>query len=151
MRTVDLDENYINDIVQLWNKPLHKSFPMREELLSLNSLSDVNVCTRASKLIVNNQDCVIAFVFAKRWQENLPAKIDKSHGFIQVFLVDEDYRNQGIGSKLLSDVEVTLKELGINKLSLGSDLWHYFPGLPAEYPEVAGCFERRGYERAGKV
>lgn len=124
---------------------------MSRELFKQNSFLDLNTCSEAPRFIKDKQGHIIAYVIAKRWQEDLQVKVNKDYGYIQSLLVHRDFRNRGIGSKLLSHVEAIFKEMGISKVFIGSDLWHYFPGLPAEYPEVAGWFERRGYERAGKV
>lgn len=151
MKTVDLDKKYIKEIQQVWNKHLQQSFPMRKKLLALNSFLDPNLCQEASKLIVNEEDKVIALVFAKRWRENYQVKVDRSQGFIQALLVDEAYRRKGLGSQLLAQVEASFKKRGIKKLSLGSDPWHYFPGLPAEKTELASWFEHQGYKQTGLV
>lgn len=110
---------------------------MRKSLFKENSFVDYNVWKDTSRILLNDKDKVIGIMIAKRWQENLPVKLDKNHGFIQAILVHKDYRNQGIRTSLLNHAEKDFKQKGMTKIFLGSDLLHYFPGLPSEYPQLA--------------
>ena len=57
--------------MELWNKELAADFPMRKELFKQNSFDDVNVSYDSSYIAVDDQDHVIGFVVAKRWQEEI--------------------------------------------------------------------------------
>jgi GNAT superfamily N-acetyltransferase len=151
MNYINWNMNKLPKLVQLWNNELGTSFPMREELFAQNSFDDNNVCYESSQMVVDEiHEQVIGFVIVKRWQEGLDVNIGNHTGWIQAILVDHRFRNQGIGSKLLKHAEATLIENGVNKILLGKDPWHYFPGIPKEFPDTAEWFERKGYQFAGK-
>lgn len=139
----------LSAIVDLWNKELSNEFPITEKLFEQNSLIDENVFNQGSRIAVNEKDQVVGFIVAKKWQENLSIDLGKSIGWIQVLLVDHEYQNKGIGSTLLKTAEKALKDNGINKVLLGRDPWHYFPGIPNEYDHARSWFEYKGYVGGG--
>jgi GNAT superfamily N-acetyltransferase len=135
----------LGEMVNLWNRVLGNEFPMREELFDQNSFLDVNTDWRASRILLNDEGAVVGYIVAKRWQDPLDVGIGTETGWIQVLLVDPKYRNQGCGSRLLTHAEKELAGAGVNRVLLGRDTWHYFPGLPVEYKDAAEWFERKGY------
>lgn len=138
----------LEELVNLWNGELGEDFPMRKELFEQNSFRDQNVCYEASKIAVDDQNQVIGFVVGKRWQEALKVSMKEKTGWIQVLLVHQEYRNQGIGTALLRHAEESLLSAGMQEILLGKDPWHYFPGVPLGTQEA--WFENRGYEAFGK-
>lgn len=142
------DANRLKEIVNLWNQELDGQFPMRQELFKVNSFEDKNVYTSGSRIAVNDEDKVIGFVVAKKWQEDLHVAIPSDTGWIQVLLVGRDYRYDGIGSALLKHAEEALKETGMKRILLGRDTWHYFPGIPTQDTETIEWFKARGYSLA---
>ncbi|HLQ71199.1 MAG TPA: GNAT family N-acetyltransferase [Bacillota bacterium] len=149
MKYITWDIERLADLVALWNRELEKDFPMRPALFEQNSFDDDNICIESSLIAVNERDEVVGFVVAKRWQELLGVEMNREMGWIQVLLVDDNYRNRGIGSHLLSHAENTLKSKGIKKVSLGRDPKHYFPGIPSDYENVAQWFIKKGYQKQG--
>ncbi|THE13787.1 GNAT family N-acetyltransferase [Bacillus timonensis] len=137
----------LEELLGLWNQEIGHDFPMSAELFKQNSFDDCNVFTEGSHIAINQENQVVGFVVAKRWQDEIDVGISKEMGWIQVLLVDRHYRNQGIGKKLLQHAESSLKESGVNHIWLGKDTWHYFPGVPFQYEDVANWFEKRGYEK----
>lgn len=135
----------IKELVGLWNWEVGTDFPMCEELFKQNSFDDCNIFIEGSLIAVNQDDQVVGFIVTKRWQDPIDVGISKETGWIQVLLVDRQYRNKGIGETLLRHAETKLKESGIHHIWLGKDTWHYFPGIPTQYREVANWFEKRGY------
>lgn len=146
MKMIPLEESRLEELVTLWNKEIGHEFPMRETLFKQNSFDDVNTCMKSSCLALNDQNKVVGFVIAKRWQESLDVPISKTTGWIQVLLVNKEYGNQGLGTKLLAHAEAELSHCGIKDIWLGKDTYHYFPGIPTQYAEVKNWFEKRGYE-----
>src|SRR5690625_5078302 len=149
MNFVSLDKKQLKGLVALWNKHLESEFPMTEELFKQNSFDDDNVCDKGSQVAVTDEGALIGFVVAKHWQEDLDVAMSATTGWIQVLLVDEDYRNQGIGSRLLAHAEKHLKAHGAEQILLGRDPYHYFPGIPSEYKQTAQWFEKIGYHHEG--
>ncbi|MBO1001977.1 GNAT family N-acetyltransferase [Pseudogracilibacillus auburnensis] len=149
MKIIPWQENRINDVVELWNKEIGADFPLRVELCKQNSFEDSNICLKSSCIALNGQDEIIGFVIAKRWQENINVNMDDTRGWIQALLVAKPYRQQGIGSTLLEHAESQLKDIGVKQILLGKDTYHYFPGIPKQYEDVAEWFETKGYENFG--
>lgn len=149
MKFISWDVERLEDLVNLWNQELNTSFPMRKELFEQNSFKDENILYEGSLIAVDSDDCVIGFIVAKKWQEQLDVNMSAETGWIQVILVDHEHRNQGIGSKLLTYAEAALKKSGVSQILLGRDPWHYFPGIPNKSKDVARWFEVRGYESYG--
>lgn len=143
------DSARLPEIVELWNKELNDAFPMTEKLFKQNSFEDENVCYKGSRIAMTEDDQVVGFIVAKKWQENLSIDLGESIGWIQVLLVDRQFRNQGIGSTLLSVAESELVSSGKKRILLGRDPWHYFPGIPKEYDHVKSWFEHKGFKAVG--
>ncbi|MDZ5473699.1 GNAT family N-acetyltransferase [Bacillus sp. 31A1R] len=150
MQYISWDISRVKELVELWNKECSLDFPMREELFIQNSFQDLNINQEGSVICLNDQNVVVGFVIAKSWLEEIDVKMPDHIGWIQVLLVDSDYRRMGIGSTLLSKAEAALQSTNISKILLGRDPWHYFPGIPELYESVQNWFENRGYTREGK-
>ncbi|WP_192598426.1 GNAT family N-acetyltransferase [Sporosarcina limicola] len=144
---ISWNRNRLEELVELWNKELAIDFPMREELFVQNSFDDVNVSYDSSYIAVDDEDRVIGFVVAKRWQEEIDVKMDPKRGWIQVLLVDSAYRGKGIGTILLERVEADLKGIGVEEMQLGGDPFHYFSGIPVQYKEAQKWAEKQGYNK----
>ncbi|MBE1554547.1 GNAT superfamily N-acetyltransferase [Filibacter limicola] len=147
MKMISWNRNRLEELVELWNKELAIDFPMREELFVQNSFDDVNVSYDSSYIAVDDEDRVIGFVVAKRWQEEIDVKMDPKRGWIQVLLVDSAYRGKGIGTILLERVEADLKGIGVEEMQLGGDPFHYFSGIPVQYKEAQKWAEKQGYNK----
>jgi len=151
MELIHIERDRIDEMVSLWNGLLGKEFPMRRELFFMNSLEDENLCEESSRLAVDGSGKLVGFLIAKRWQENLDLPLDRERAYIQVLVVDQDNQAKGLGSKLLDHAERSLRNLGVKRISLGADLWHYFPGLPKEYVGILPWFKGKGYQESGEV
>jgi GNAT superfamily N-acetyltransferase len=150
MKYVAWNDEWLAPLCRLWNQEIGDRFPMREELFRQNSFDDANVLPSGSWIAVDEkQNRVAGFIVAKCWQEQRELVLGKGVGWIQALIVDRQYRQRGIGSALLEKAEAALRQRGVEKILLGSDPWHYFPGIPEEYQDVQGWFERKGYT-AGK-
>ncbi len=149
MKLISWSIDRIEELVELWNKELGTDFPMRNELFEQNSFRDENVFSEASRIALDENNNIIGFLVAKRWQEDLEVGMNPNVGWIQVLLVDQRFRNQGIGTNLLKHAEKTFLDSGISSVVLGRDPWHYFPGIPQPYHDVASWFEKQGYSKLG--
>lgn len=149
MRFIPLERNRLKELTALWNKHLGHTFPMRDELFEQNSFQDKNVCYKSSQMAVNEHDQLIGFIIAKKWQEDINVAMSETTGWIQVLLVDQEARGQGIGSKLLTHAESKLIESGAKQILLGRDPYHYFPGIPSDDEDTAEWFEAKGYVNQG--
>lgn len=145
MKLIPWNKDRVDELVSLWNKELSAHFPMRKELFIQNSFADVNVLQQGSFIAVDSNGKVIGFVVSKMWQEDTQVVMDSKKGWIQVLLVDSEHRGHGIGTALLEHAEAAMKKNGAEVLQLAGDPFHYFPGIPDEYPEVQQWFENFGY------
>ncbi|MBO1006026.1 GNAT family N-acetyltransferase [Pseudogracilibacillus auburnensis] len=145
MKIVQLDVNRSDDLIDLWNGEFSGEFPMRQELFLQNSFEDRNLFLPGSLMATDDDGRLIGYVICKRWQEET-AFMSAHTGWIQVLLVDQAYRNKGVGSLLLDRAEKALKDSGVTDISLGADPFHYFPGIPTERKDAAAWFEGKGYE-----
>ena len=149
MHIIPWGKEKIDEIVRLWNKEIGAQFPMRKDLFVQNSFDDENVLPSGSSIAVDEEGNVIGFIVAKTWQEKIQVNMNKECGWIQVLLVDSDFRNQGIGVALLKRAEKAFYDLDLKIIKVGTDPWHYFPGVPEQYPNLMSWFERRGYHHEG--
>lgn len=150
MRLIDLNLAYLNDLSKLWNRELGTDFPIREELLKQNSFKDENVLPKGSKIAIDLNGHIMGFIISKKVKEGT-ALIPAPTGWIQVLVVDSNFRNGGVGSALLLNAENALKESGAETIYLGGDPWHYFPGIPNQYLTVKKWFADRGYREIETV
>ncbi|OCT11299.1 acetyltransferase [Paenibacillus pectinilyticus] len=152
MNYVPLKEDRLTELCLLWNRELGEHFPMQEQLLKQNSFADVNVLKSGSWVAVDEvSGKAVGFIVAKLWQEHRDLVLGAGAGWIQVLLVDRNLRGLGIGSELLKRAETALMEHGVQKILIGRDPWHYFPGVPNEYPEVRTWLESKGYKDDNRV
>lgn len=150
MKLIPWDRQWLPELVELWNKVLGDEFPMRASLFEQNSFNDENILRKGSQIVVDANQEVIGFIVVKKWREQLDVPMRKDLGWIQILLVDPQYRHQGIGRKLLKHAERMLKEEGCQEILIGKDPWHYFPGIPQQSEETVDWFERRGYRKFGQ-
>ncbi|OCA85989.1 acetyltransferase [Bacillus sp. FJAT-27225] len=149
MRFISWSIDKLEELVELWNRELGTDFPMRKQLFEQNSFRDDNVFFEASRIALDENNNVIGFLVAKRWQEKLEVGMNPNMGWIQVLLVDHRFRNQSIGTNLLKHAEKIFMDNNINSIVLGRDPWHYFPGIPQQYDDVSSWFEKQGYNKLG--
>jgi ribosomal protein S18 acetylase RimI-like enzyme len=131
-------------LVDVWNKAFQGIFPLDEKLLIQNTLENQDVIEEGSKVALV-EGKVVGYVCSKVWKSNYPIKNYQSAGFINCLVVDPLFQKQGIGSQLLKYAEDGLKHFGVTTIHLGRDTYNYFPGLPFDFIEVKGWFEKRGY------
>lgn len=142
MKLVRVEEIEVDQIVELWNLCLGKSFPMTKELWNQNTIEDINLQSEGSIAALENQE-LVGFVVAKQFKEITPALMSKEIGWIQCLLVKSEARGRGIGKILLQHAESSFQD--VKEIRLGRDPWHYFPGIPLEQLDTIKWFEHQGY------
>ncbi len=151
MKYVAIHEKMAGSMTRLWNQEIGQQFPMREELLLQNSFREENVLPDASFAVLNEEEEIVAFLIAKKWQEEMDVNMPKTTGWIQALIVDSNFRKQGIGTELLTRAEQVFQRHSLEKVLLASDPWHYFPGMPEQFADTAKWFEKRGYSMEGQA
>lgn len=145
-----LNINEYNKIIELWNRNIGILFPMDEKLFLGNLEMDKSL---DQEYIIGafDEGKLAAFIIYKKHIADLgviPAK--KENGNINSIIVDFQYRNIGIGSKLLEICTKELKNQGVKSLEIGRDTFHFFPGLPTEYIKSVEFFKNRGFKEEYK-
>jgi GNAT superfamily N-acetyltransferase len=87
-----------------------------------------------------------------------PYRLTDTTGHLRLLAVHPEFQCRGVGSRLLSWAETTLKSRGANRVVIGTEAHHFFPGIPLDEhlpitleidtPQNAllGFFARRGFE-----
>lgn len=131
-------------IVELWNRNIGVVYPMDLKLFKQNYEND-----RQDKNIIGafEDEALIGFVIYKQWTyKSGSLKPNHEIGYINSIIVDINYRKQGIGTRLLDIAEKNLIHLGGKTIRLGSDTYHFFPGIPLECLCSRQFFLKRGYK-----
>lgn len=140
-----MSRDYVDEILQLWNKEIGNKFPMRKQLLLQNTFENVNVFLEGSWIALEEKTGkVVGCIVSRVWKENLDCiKENKSIGHIHFLLIDSEYRKKGIRTQILLKTEDALKEKEIKTIILGQDPWHYFPGISLEFKETQEWFKKK--------
>lgn len=88
---------------------------------------------------------VVGFIVGKIFQENINVSIQRDRAWIQCVVVGKSHRNQEIGKALLAHAEAQFQAAGMKEVLLGSDMYHYFPGIPDEQVSAGRFFNKHGY------
>lgn len=71
---------------------------------------------------------------------------DKQRGHVRLMCVDRPYRQQGIGTALLGDIEKRLKDKGVQVVTIMDDPFNYFtPAVDFRYTEAFCFLEKHKY------
>ncbi|MFL0251856.1 GNAT family N-acetyltransferase [Clostridium neuense] len=134
----------LEGIVKLWNRNIEVVYPIDLKLLGQNYEND-----KQNKSIMGafENGILVGFVIYKQWTyKSGNLKPNHEIGYINSIIVDINYRNRGIGTKLLEIAEGNLIGLGVKKIRLGSDTYHFFPGIPLECLCSRQFFLKRNYK-----
>ncbi|URZ09730.1 GNAT family N-acetyltransferase [Clostridium felsineum] len=134
----------IEEIVELWNRNLGVAYPMELKLFKQNYYSD----PQKKKIIgALDDEKLVGFVIYKQWtHKSGELEANTEIGYINSIIVDINYRNHGIGTKLMDMAEKKLIENGVKLIRLGSDTYHFFPGVPLECLTSENFFSSRNFE-----
>jgi GNAT superfamily N-acetyltransferase len=135
------------EILDLWNSRLGRDFPLDERLLMQNLSRETN---RTRCLGAWQGKSLVGFILCKQHTKRLGSEETKSEeGNLSAIVVSPALGRTGIGTALLSRAEADLSSLGVRRLHLGEDTYHFFPGAPADGSEakaLEGFLASRGFE-----
>jgi len=138
-------ENDLNQICKIWNEEIGDLFPITEELMQRNI---IDAYLDASFVAIEN-DSVKGFIIGKIWQSNFYIESYEKAGWISLIYVQPEFRNQGIGTKLLELTETEFNRLNNEIIHIGKDYNDFFPGLPKALDKSLDWFIKRGYNWSG--
>lgn len=134
-----------DNILSLWNEEVGFIFPIDDCLFRQCTLDSIYFDYDSSYCAYDG-DKLVGFILGKVYDNNKVIEKYCNTGWITLFFVKRSYRKNGIGSKLLSLCEESMKEKNICKLQFGSDIDNFFPGIPQDFDNLSDKFFRnRGY------
>lgn len=150
MQIINYSQKYEKEVVDLWNKTLLAD-PITLYKFRKQALFDDNFDTELCFVAIV-KDLVVGFLLAtKRKFPYLERGLEPTRGWINVMLVDKEYKRSGIGRDLVEHAEAKLKSMGVETVTLGAYSPNYFfPGIDKDnYSDAIQFFDNMGYQ-AGK-
>lgn len=141
---------YLNQVIKVWNDNLVYDTISEGRFNDLVLLDD-NFDEKLFKLAVNDEK-VLGFAYGiKRKVPYLERGLEPLRGWISIMAVDEKVRRNGIGTKLVEEVEKDLKELGATNITLCAYSPNYFtPGVDLRYTAALPFFDKLGYTKGSQ-
>lgn len=144
-KIVNFDCKYSEDILNLWNSEVGFIFPISLKMFN-QKINNCKYFNNQSSFVAISDGKIVGFILSKIFDNNLIIEKYFNKGWISLFYVGQKYRKNGIGSKLLEKSEEELKSLGVQSISIGSDIHNFFPGIPNDFDNLTDVFFRnRGY------
>jgi GNAT superfamily N-acetyltransferase len=150
MRNLSLTPDLLAPAVELWNRCLGASFPMRPALLQQNLFAEPNFDPEGSRAVLDGGR-LVALIGVKRQQVAIGNEPPSNRGWISVILVDPEVQGRGIGSGLLKEALAHLHRFSTADVQLGADTGNFFPGIPFECRQALDWFARRGAKLGSPV
>lgn len=151
MKTVSLESNHTDAVLDGWNHSLGSILPITARLFKQNTTDERSFCPHSSFAAVEDGE-VVGAVIAKRWPgDTVGYHPGDDVGWINFLFVKEGWRGIGVGSQLLKEAEDSLREQGCTRIHLGRDVQHFFPGVPLELTESIDWFKEKGYQTGEMV
>lgn len=147
MKYINYNQNYENEVVELWNKCLYFD-QITIDVFRQKAIFDDNFDSNLCWLALDSEK-VVGFIMAtKRKFPYLERGTEPDRGWINVMFVDPKYRRQSIGKNLYLKAEEALKEKGTKEITLAMYSPSYFFGGVDEvhYPEAELFFKEMGYD-----
>ncbi|MGQ9764475.1 MAG: GNAT family N-acetyltransferase [Armatimonadota bacterium] len=140
-----LTESSLEDALEVLNRNLVYDNTTLEQFRH-NTVGDPDYDPSLAVLAVENSRPCGLIVAVSRVQN------DHRTGGVKFIAVDEEFRNRGIGSKLLALVEQRFLELGVRSVNVGFTRPNYLvPGVDPRYTVACAFLLRRGYKRCGEA
>ena len=136
-------------MVALWNAEMGADFPMTDRLFRQN-VPDSPAFEPDDVLVVTEGDELLGLAVSRQGRQfERDLWFAEEDGWVNSIVVAREHQRNGIGTILLGRAESYLREHGARRVMLGSDLLHFFPGIPTQYEPVKALAEARGYQLGG--
>ncbi len=129
-------------LLAFWNRNVIYD-PMPDHILLEKTFGDPDFNPDLTLLAIENE-MIISFM------QGLVRQIEPNvkRGWIKLFVTDENYRRQGIATRLLKNIEEQMKSQGVKTIRLLDSNPNYFqPGIDPRYTEAIAFAERNGFKR----
>lgn len=153
MKILPYRQAFRKEILSLWNQELITD-PLSEYRFIKKIILDQNFDPNYCLTVLNENNKVIGFIWAV--VRNFPygdRGMEPERGWIGAICIDKNYQRQGIGTKLVREVEKKMKNHGATNITLGAYSPHYlFPGVDQNnYPNSGPFFKQLEYEKYGEA
>ncbi len=141
-----------SSVINLWNKCLIRD-PITTENFRRKVLLDENFDHDGCNVVFVD-DVVVGFSLAiRRRYPYYGLDVERGKGWITAFFIHPDYRDKGIGKKLLNESEKFLGSCGVREVYISSYTPNYFvPGVDLDaYSGAHIFFRNNGYKRSERV
>lgn len=138
------------DLVDLWNTSMAAD-PISQQRLLLDFVLDPHF-DPASLLVARQDEKLVGFVLGMSARADVPSDNAVGTGVIAGFGVHPDFRRQGIGSRLLGQLETHWQSRDVDRIQIGPWIPTYLaPGVDeSTYPGTVDFLEANGYVAGGK-
>ena len=151
MKIINYKHDYIEDVLRCWNSTLQYDLITKERFIETVLLDD-NFQDDLMKLAIVDDHCVGFCYGVKRKFPYLERGLEPERGWISIMAVCEEYQHQGIGTKLVEEVEKALKEKGTSQITLCAYSPNYFtPGIDERYCKAIEFFTKMGYNNTSEA
>ena len=144
MEYKEFSQAYENEVISLWNKCLLHDV-ISKEIFENKALFDENFDKHLTVLALDNNKVVGFLMATKRKFPYFERGLESEKAWINVFFVEEKYRNKGIGKTMHDIIIKKLKDT--KKIIIASYSPNYFfYGVDIEnYPESKPFLDKLGY------
>lgn len=147
---IDFRQSYSTELLDCWNEVLLYD-QISEDRFYEQVLLDDNFDASLMKLAVEDGHCIGFCYGVKRKVPYLERGLEPERGWISIMAVKEAYQRKGIAKKLVTAVELALKEKGTKTITLCAYSPNYFtPGIDCRYEAAIALFNGMGYEHTAQ-
>ncbi|HLR92519.1 MAG TPA: GNAT family N-acetyltransferase [Atopostipes sp.] len=153
MKIVPYNQKYRSEIIKVWNRTLVMNLISNQSFIK-KILLDENFNPTYCPVALNEKNEVVGFVWSAVRRVSYGNKgLEPERGWIATVFVDPRYQRQGIGTKLIKEIEKKMRTHGVTNITLGAYSPNYiFPGVDEQnYPAAKEFFEQLGYVKYGEA
>lgn len=141
---LEYDIKYSQEIIDLWNEEIGFIYPISPKMFNQNINN--RYLFKEGSFVVFNKNKLVGFILTKIYDNNMIISKYINNSWISLFYVSSEFRCQGIGSALLKKFEEEVRKTDVTKISVGSDIDCFFPGIPNDFDNLTDVFfSKRGY------
>lgn len=137
------NESEMKEITSLWNRNFSKNFQTTEFLLTKKVLEDADLFGPGT-FVCRDGEKIVGLIATKISDNTLPEYPQTA--WLSSLVVDEPFRQKGLGTLMYTRAETELKKCGIKTLIVGGEMHNLFSGIPGPTPEKSSFFTKNGFD-----